>query len=90
MSKETFLKYGFVVLFHRNFFTSCPKGDRLAPFVPFFGYSFAYCCVFNTREKNELFLKFAHCYRPAFFYPTTIRSTFWSCQFIDWFTSGNS
>ena len=31
-----------------------PKNLFLSPFRTFFGYSFAYCCVFNTRE-NELF-----------------------------------
>ena len=31
-----------------------PKKLFLSPFR-FFGYSFAYCCVFNTREKMNFF-----------------------------------
>ena len=54
MSKETFLKYGFVVLFIGIFYF-VPKNLFLSPFRTFFGYSFACCCVFNTREKMNFF-----------------------------------
>ena len=91
MSKETFLKVWFCCPLHRNFFYFVPKKVISEPLSYLFsGILLLIVAYLILVKKIELFLKFAHCYRSTFFYPTTIRSTFWSCQFIDWFTSGNS
>lgn len=90
MSKKTFLKYGFVVLFIGIFLLRAQKFISEPLSYLFSGILLLIVAYLILVKKMKLFLKFAHSYRPAFFYPTTIRSTFWSCQFIDWFTSGNS
>ena len=90
MSKKTFLKYGFVVLFIGIFLLRAQKFISEPLSYLFSGILLLIVAYLILVKKMNFFSSLLTVYRSTFFYPTTIRSNLWSCQFIDWFTSGNS
>ena len=89
MSKETFLKYGFVVLFIGIFLLRAQKFISEPLSYLFSGILLLIVAYLILVKKMNFFSSLLTVTDQPSSTQQRLGQPFWSCQFIDWFTSGN-
>jgi len=89
MSKATFLKYGFVVLFIGIFLLRAQKFISEPLSYLFSGILLLIVAYLILVKKMNFFSSLLTVTDQPSSTQQRLGQPFWSCQFIDWFTSGN-